>query len=175
MHVVVSKRDERGYQKQFESVLRQVRQLFLWRDGQVVEARGRFGVPVNKMVTPEDVELLREVYRRLPPPSYQRPTSLDPEGLAGAQGVTIDDALCSRATSRASSAVNVPWSPMVMRIAGVVGVRRFWTMKVILSAGLTFTPNPLSWLSQTNWSFGPGLRRAMRPLVSLVVGMVDSP
>jgi hypothetical protein len=55
------------HQRQFAAVLRDVRSYFRWENGEPVESDGKV-LPISRMNLPaEDIELLRQVFRRLPP------------------------------------------------------------------------------------------------------------
>lgn len=54
----------------FVFCLRNVRQNFEWRDGEAVEGKASFGLPISKALPADDIEVLRQVFMRLPEPSF---------------------------------------------------------------------------------------------------------
>jgi len=85
---IIDERSQREYQSSFEGFLQMVRQCFKWDDGEVAEDNG--GVfPINQSrLRADDIELLRQVYIRLPPPLYDRHSDHDRRFIA------LKDALC---------------------------------------------------------------------------------
>lgn len=74
---VVKQRPARQYQELFRSSLRDIRLNFEWHKGEVVEAAGRI-LPIGKLsLRSDDIELLRQVYARLPRTTFS-PTGEDP-------------------------------------------------------------------------------------------------
>ncbi len=85
---VVGTRERRKYQNNFQGALMDVRNYFKWQDGAVIESRGRF-LPLDSFnFSTEDVALLRAVYERLPP------TTFDPTGRHDADRLKVDPEVC---------------------------------------------------------------------------------
>ncbi len=69
---IITSRDRRAYQKEFEHFLLDLRAYFAWQNSEVVESGGRI-LPISKSsLKPDDIRLLREVFARLPASSSRQ-------------------------------------------------------------------------------------------------------